>query len=120
MAAPVWPSTLPQRPLSDGFSRQPRDPVLGFDTEVGPGKRRTRSGFRIYDVAATFRLNSAQLTTFNTFFETTIGFGAKVFTWVDPLDNVSHRWRFNRSKPYSMSNRGGDITDVACNLERIG
>lgn len=119
MAAPSWPSTLPQRPQSDGYERRPKSSVIAFETEVGPGKRRRRSSVRMMLVSATFRIDGSQLSTFETFFRSTLADGTLVFQWADPVDGGSYLWQFDKSEPYRVSNKGADIYDVSCRLERL-
>lgn len=113
-----WPASLPPLPNRQGFRRRPKSRILGFDTDVGPGKRRLRSSIliRLHDVP--FTMTWAQRSAFETWFVATISSGVSSFTWVDPVTSTSTRWRFDKDAPYEIVPQG-DIWLVTCKLEQI-
>lgn len=82
---PTWPTDLPQYPLVSGFSIQPKQNVISFGTEVGPGKIRRRSTARIVSMPFSMYLNADQLQTFIAFFNDDLEDGALPFTLSDPV-----------------------------------
>ncbi len=52
MSNPVWPPSLPQRPLAQGFSEQAPDTLIRTQMEAGPPKvrRRFTAGIRTMDL----------------------------------------------------------------------
>lgn len=121
MALPVWPAGLPQIPERPGYDRRPRPSILVFPTEVGAGKRRNRSSIRIKSVTVIFNIDLAQIGTFETFFDITLGEGSKPFTMKDPLDGATYRWQFVEKDPYAITPKGngGRRYALTCKLERL-
>jgi len=84
MAIPPWPTSLPQRPLSDGFSETPPNLLVRSATDIGPAKVRRRATVGVSRLKAAFRLSPAQLTTFRSFFASDLQGGALSFSWTHP------------------------------------
>lgn len=78
----VWPLTLPQRPLSSGYSEKPGSNILRTPMDAGPAKMRRR-GTRPDTITCTYLLTAAQIATLETFCETTIQ-GTARFGWPHP------------------------------------
>jgi len=89
----TWPASLPQSLLYDlTEKRQPGKVRSPMDT--GPAKQRARFTAVTKQYDGGLILTQAQLATFRTFYETTIGQGAVAFTWIDPFTDVSASLRF--------------------------
>jgi len=89
----TWPATLPQSLLLPlGRKRQPG--VLRSEMETGPAKQRARFTAAVRQYVSSIIVTQAQLSTFDTFYETTLGQGADAFTWQDPETDVSASLRF--------------------------
>jgi len=82
---PSWPSSLPLRPLADGFSETPPNLLVRSATDIGPAKARRRATAGVTRLKAAFRLSPAQLATFRTFLAADLQGGALSFSWTHPL-----------------------------------
>lgn len=82
----LWPGTLPQLPLHDGYSKEEQSGVVrDEDTGAFVNVRRrftATSQYHSYNMIFT----KDQLETFIDFFENTIGFGSLKFDINNPLD----------------------------------
>jgi hypothetical protein len=114
----AWPSDLPQCPVR-GLQRQPKPNVVTFGTEVGPAKVRRRSTARTVTHATTFIMTTAQLATFEAFFETTLEDGALPFDWTDRVSGASGSWRIVPGTVPVSVERGPNTWQVDLQLERL-
>jgi hypothetical protein len=85
----TWPLTLPQYVLASGYSEKRADNVLETTMEYGPAKRRARSTVAPRIIACTIHMTSAQVTTFNTFFDTTLVYGVLSFYFPLPPNQIA-------------------------------
>lgn len=94
----TWPSTLPQRPLRDGYQEQLETVVLRTSMDQGPAKQRKRftAAVKPYDVS--FLMTKTQLETFISFYEDDISYGSIVFDFPEPRTGVVHEFRMDLSK----------------------
>jgi len=83
-----WPVALPQKPLQDGFSSAKVDGRIRTQMSEGPEKVRRRFTATPEELTCAFHLNTAQLSTFNTFFETTLAGGSLTYNWNHPVTGV--------------------------------
>ena len=99
MTLPVWPSTLPQRLLAT-LTRKRQPGKVRSPMDTGPAKQRARftAVTEMFDGAAEI-MTGAQLATFKTFYNTTLGHGALSFTWVDPITDAAATLRFGEGEP---------------------
>lgn len=105
----TWPATLPQTVLSD-LVRQRQAGKVRSDMDTGPAKQRARFTATTKQFTASLMMTGAQLTTFYTFYETTLGQGAVSFTWVDPITDASATLRF-MGEPTDTLVRADDTPD---------
>jgi hypothetical protein len=85
MALAVWPATLPQIPLQDGNGLQAEPNRFEFQPDEGPAVRRRRYSAPLRRINWSLNLTAAQKTTFLTFYDATLGYGADRFTAPDPF-----------------------------------
>ncbi len=110
----TWPSTLPQEFMEDGYSESPPDNLIRTQTDTGPGKIRKRSTAASRKIQGQLLFTAAQKTIFESFFETTIGYGSLAFDC--PLrTGEEEEMRFTSLPSYSPAG-GGDFL-VTLNLE---
>ncbi len=93
----TWPATLPQR-LSCDTSVQDDESRAISDMDAGPASVRNRFTAITQTVKGSMVLTGTQLTTFNTFFRTTINNGSLSFIWIHPFTEEVATIRF-KSKP---------------------
>lgn len=114
-----WPSSLPQRPKKQGFSRGPLPGIVIFEPEAGPAKRRRRHTADGKTQSAVFEVSGAQATIFEGFFDNDLAGGTLPFLWENPRDTMAFGWVFSTQNPYTISPIGGDWWDLAVNIERL-
>ena len=96
----TWPAGLPQTLLIDLTEKRQSGKVRS-NMDTGPAKQRTRFTAVTKNYAGSLYLTGAELTTFKTFYEDTLGQGAASFTWVDPITDVAASLRF--SEEYELA-----------------
>jgi len=106
MTNPVWPATLPQEPLAQGFNERAPDTVIRSAMEAGPPKvrRRFTAGIRLIDCQV--RLTPAQVETLDSFFDSTIAGGALSFDWKHPRTGAAVTYRLVEPPSYTPVARG--------------
>ena len=88
-----WPASLPQRPLADGFSETLPNLLVRSGTDIGPAKARRRTTAGVTRLKVAFRLSSAQLAAFRTFFAADLQGGALSFSWTHPVSGAVGSFR---------------------------
>jgi len=93
----IWPETLPQILLLEGFAASPRDSVIRSQMEYGPAKvrRRTTSGPR--PIQGNLILTVDQFATFRGFYEDDLLGGSLRFDWVEPETGDPVEMRFQEA-----------------------
>ena len=82
MANYTWPSSLPPKPIKDGFSEVGGVNVIRTPMELGPAKTRRRSRIA-KPVQVAFVMTKAQIVTLENFVENTL-FGVRRFNFTHP------------------------------------
>lgn len=111
----VWPVSLPQLPLAGRYQETFPNTNLRTPMEMGPPKVRKRFIANVTPLDVAFKLTTAQVATFETFYKTDCSYGALSFTWVNPRTGVSASIRF-QDVPKVSHDEGG-IWDVTCKME---
>lgn len=116
-----WPSQLPQRPLAAGFSQTPIDATLRSQMGYGPDKVRRRTTARIQLVQMSFVLTTAECSTLDGFYDSTLGGGVLPFDWVNHMSTASPQaaatYRFTAPPTYSAMEN--NLWNVAMQLEML-
>lgn len=94
MTDPVWPNTLPQRPLAQGFRKTFGDGAIRNQMDSGPPITRKRFTATVKPYQMTFRLTAAQVDILEAFYETDCAMGAIAFQLADPLTGATRRFVF--------------------------
>jgi hypothetical protein len=115
MSDPVWPTSLPQRPLVDGYSNSFGDGAVRTDMDSGPPKARRRFTAAVQPLRLAFRLTAAQVATLRSFFKDDCAFGAIPFSFVEPVSGASIRAAF--SKPPAIAPRSAIRFDATIELD---
>lgn len=89
-----WPSTLPVKPLADGYQEEPQNAVIRTEMEMGTPKQRRRFTAVSDYIQCKFVLTKAQLTDFKTFWTATSKFGSLAFNWTHPTTGAACVARF--------------------------
>jgi hypothetical protein len=118
MAIPAWPA-INDTPLVDGFQNQPWGPgPIITQMEGGNVRTRRRPGDNISLIKQAVRLSDADLATFKTWFDTTLGGGAARFT-MDVWTGIAFEnkvCQFDLSSPVQFNYVVDDATDVVMSL----
>jgi len=97
MAVYRWPTSLPQKPLVDGYSREVPNNVIRSSMDTGSDKVRKRGNGKPQVVKATYAMTAAQRDTLETFIRDSIAYGAICFNWPHPELNKLVRARLKAS-----------------------
>lgn len=80
----AFPPTLPQLILSDGYAEEYESALIRTSVDVGPPKVRARYTTEIFRFSGTLILTTDQVSTMETFYQTTLNGGVDYFTWTHP------------------------------------
>lgn len=118
MADIVWPASLPQKVLRNGFAETSSPNVISTSLEVGPPQTRPRGTFQGKSYACTIRLTIAEKIVFENFYQNTTLSGTQVFEFPDFYEeDVIIEVKFNAENPPSVSSIGGDYIDISFSLD---
>jgi len=106
MANAIWPLTLPQVLLVDGFQSALPENIIRTAMSVGPVKTRRRDVAATWPVQGNINLQKEQLATLTTFFRSTLADGALPFDWVDPITDSAVTFLFKTAPKYSALGKG--------------
>jgi len=100
MALYSWPTSLPDKPLKQGFEESPPNTRVRTEMGVGPAKmrRRATAGVRVFKV--NFLLTETQVQTLDDFVMSTLGGGLARFDWTHPRTGASAEFRFRELPTY--------------------
>jgi len=102
----MWPATLPQAPLAQGFAERAPNTVIRTAMEAGPDKVRRRFTAGVRQIDCQLRLTPAQVTALDAFFEDTLAGGALAFDWAHPRSGEAATLRFVEPPSYAPVARG--------------
>ena len=83
----MWPLSLQQYPLVQGYQDTPGRAVIVSDFDVGPRRQRKRSSAAMRKVTATYPIKPPQKADWDSFYELALG---RSFWWPDPLNNGAY------------------------------
>lgn len=117
MAVYVWPLSLPQSPIANGYKEDMPSNLIRSDAEYGPAKVRRRGGAKPVTVSASYILSTEEVEILDNFVYESIGGGAICFDWPRPRFSKSQdggkyvRARLVPSSDslYSKSNVGSTV-----------
>lgn len=112
----VWPSSLPQRPLVDGYSNIFGDGAKRTDMDSGPPKVRKRFTATVEPLRLAFRVTRAQVATLRAFYRDDCAYGAIAFSFVEPVSGTSVRVAFSKP-PAIVPARGVDRYNATLELD---
>jgi len=106
MTNAVWPASLPQEPLVEGFNERAPDTVIRTQMEAGPPRARRRFTAGIRHIECQVRLTPARVETLDAFFRATLAGGALPFDWTHPRTGAAATFRFVEPPSYAPVARG--------------
>ncbi|PTM92858.1 hypothetical protein [Mycoplana dimorpha] len=104
MSAPIWPASLPQAFLRNGFAEEEADNLIISEMSIGPVKMRRRTSANVRSISGAMHMSGAQVAEFRTFVRTTIADRSLAFTFPDPFGGTALLVRM--TSPYRLSPRG--------------
>lgn len=110
---PSFPVALENCPVL-GWSEQPLDNVIQFDTELGAPKRRRRSSDRSILINVQFELSHTDYAIFTNFYRNDIKDGALSFDWKHPITQVVMKTFFEG--PPSLSQQAPKSYILSCDF----
>lgn len=90
----VWPVTLPQTFLIEGFSMRKQPQAISTPVSAGPPIRRRRFSAALEEVNGSMFMTKDQWNMVRSFFDDTLSGGVLPFTWVHPITGSSANFRF--------------------------
>lgn len=99
----AWPGSLPKCALYDTRSNGYRQATRDFQSDQGPPTRRVSASSSLRWFGGTFRMTTAQMRDFWTFYNTTLRFGVGTFTMRDPDLGTDVTVMFEDSAPPAFS-----------------
>lgn len=102
----LWPASLPQSPLLDGWQETLPDNTLRTEMEQGPAKLRRRSTAASGRMNVQFLLSTADCALLDTFYSDTLTGGVKVFQMPHPRRSTPVSCRFTAPPEYAAVNGG--------------
>lgn len=112
---PVWPTTLPQYVLEQGYSENAPDQSIESQVDGGPVKQRRRYTTNFRPLKVTIRCEPDEVATFEDFYYDTLLGGTLTFDWVHPRTQAACVMRFR--KPAPSIRPSGDAVDISMSLE---
>ena len=116
----IWDVTLPQRTLKDGFTKIPTSNVITTANDRGPVQTRVIGTTNYSKYRVSLNMTTAQVATFEAFFNNTLSSGALEYQWLDPITQVEYYWVIDQSSgnTYALTNLGGEVYNVAFTVIR--
>lgn len=99
----IWPSSLPEFVLSDGYGEQPRMPNVEFPTDTGAPIERPKGTVKLTDITASMIMSDEQFATFEDFVFTDIAQATADFMVTHPRRRVQVRVRIKGRPPYQIA-----------------
>ena len=102
----VWPASLPQRVLAQGYAETFPDTVARAKMDAGPDKVRRRFTAAARDFEGSLRLTPAQAATLESFFHSDTAGGSLAFDWSHPRTGAAVSFRFKGAPRLTAIERG--------------
>lgn len=94
-----WPLSLQQNLDVSSFEKRLGDTRVSSDNDVGPAKVRSRYTKSVDVYTCQIELDFSEVSTFETFYKTTLGNGTLPFIFKDPFTQVDSVFRFSPKSP---------------------
>ena len=110
-----WPATLPQSPLTEGFTETAPATVLRTEMDQGPAKIRQKTTAGVRRLGLGFILSKAQTAILDAFFTADAKGGAVAFDFPHPRTGTTLSCRFTEPPRYQALN--GELFRATLALE---
>ena len=120
--ASAWPLSLQQKLEVAGFTYTPGNTRVASENDIGPAKIRSRFTDGVDKYQCQITLDFDDMSTFKTFYKTTLGNGSLPFTFNDPFTQTSAIFRFTPSQDPSITplGSGGRKFVLRMEWEKVG
>lgn len=116
----VWPASLPEYVLREGFNEQPLMKRATFESDTGPPIERPKGTVRLARLAVTMWMNTEQLATFEDFVFTDLRQATLSFFILHPRRREQVKVKIDGEPPYQIAEGGHERWDVSFSLLVIG
>jgi hypothetical protein len=106
MANPVWPITLPQYVLEQGYQENMPDNNIESSVDAGLPKARPRFTAPFQKMTFGVQMDAGQVATFTDFYKNVLATGSQPFDWVHPYTRQACTFRFTKPVPQATSQGG--------------
>lgn len=114
--AEMWPTTLPQSPLSGTLTQQGQDNLVRGPADVGEGVRRRRASAVSHALNFSMIMTGEQVRILDLFYDSNLGGGVYRFWFTDPISGDAKEFSF--SERYQVQHDQSDIYRVSISLIR--
>jgi hypothetical protein len=118
MANAVWPATLPNYVLIDGYSEKLPAQKIESPMEAGRPKVRRRFSTNWRQFTVFIKMTADQGIIFESFYQNTLQGGSLPFDWVHPRKRTAATFRFRMPDP-EITVDGGTNVIASCAMEQI-
>jgi hypothetical protein len=108
----VWPVTLPDIPLVEGFSESAPDVTIRTQMDAGPARVRPRYTAGVRPVVGKISCTKAQVETLDVFHVTTLMNGSLPFDWAHPRTGVTKAFRFVKAPKYMPDHKDSWVVSL--------
>lgn len=115
----IWPSSLPQYVLRDGWTETPLMPRASFDTDVGSPIERPRGTYQMSEMPCVMMMTAPQLDLFEDFVQNDLGRGNLPYYGFHPRKQTQALLKIIGDKPYSLRSIGLQF-EVSFTLRALG
>lgn len=112
----AWPTSLPQIAIGDEFEESAPSILLRTEMDAGPPKVRPKYTAEIKHFRVSLILTTAQVATLETFFTSTIAYGADAFDWIHQRTKSSVSLRLMNRPAFRERGRGLWRTELQLEL----
>lgn len=116
---PAWPVTLPQFVQESGYREEIQDQTIESQMDTGPAKIRRRFTRSLRKFTISMQMTAAQVTAFESFWQTDCLGGSISFDWVHPRTRAAAVMRFRNPAPTIQTIGAGASSVVQFTLEII-
>ena len=117
--AQTWPIQLQDKLNEANFSEQLGDTTLRSKSEIGLEKVRRRYTKGVDKITCSIFIEKSDVTTFKTFYNTTLNGGLETFDFTDPFTDTLTEFRFDTGSPPQITPVGGNTMNLTMTWERI-
>lgn len=118
--ATLWPASLPQIPLLEGFAYQIANNVVATEMDAGPPKVRRRFTSQPVRARISHLFTEDQRTTFDDFVRNDLAGGALTFAAPHPISGNLAEMRFDPTSTPSLTPIGGGTWRLEADVLILG